>query len=70
MGKDSYDIFTHRRGYINVPTEYVPSACTRCPRLTVLLARFEPFYAFRYLPYTEQSYKVMTAAARVDIPSE
>lgn len=52
MGKDSYDIFTHRRGYINVPTE------------------FEPFYAFRYLPYTEQSYKVMTAAARVDIPSE
>ena len=32
--------------------------------------RFEPFYAFRYPPYTEEGYKAMTAAARVEIPSE
>ncbi|GJE86460.1 aldehyde dehydrogenase family protein [Phanerochaete sordida] len=50
MGKDSYDIFTHRRGYINVPQE------------------MEPFYAYRYLPYSEESYKVMTQGAHVPIP--
>jgi len=50
MGKDSYNIFTHRRGYINVPTE------------------MEPFYAYRYLPYSGESYKVMTQGAHVRIP--
>ena len=28
----------------------------------------EPFYTYRYLPYTEESYKVMTEGARVKIP--
>ena len=69
MGKDSYDIFTHRRGYINVPTECVPLPALRAaPPLTV--RRFEPFYAFRYLPYTAEGYKLATAAAHVQIPSE
>lgn len=50
MGKHSFDIFTHRRSYINVPQE------------------MEPFYAYRYLPYTDEGYKIMTQGAHVKIP--
>jgi len=51
-GKLGFDIFTHKRSFINVPP------------------KFEPAFALRYPPYTDEAYKGLTQAAFAKIPAE